>query len=264
MRVVLAAVVAIMMVSVAPAVAVPPGGPVENPLGATVTLTSATVTAGGTVTFSATGYDAGEHVSIKVDDGKVKTGDGGDVFATADAGADGTFTATVDLAQVGAADAAALTSGTHNVRLLSAAGAGARSIHVDYGVQPAPDGGGGTGGGTTAPGPTAPVPPATPAVTAPRIASTALRAVDGRVAVALRGGSARATGTASLRAKSGVVLARAVRVTLGAKSARTIRFTLTAAGQAQLRRHRRLAATVRWTPWDGGKAIVKSLTLKVA
>jgi hypothetical protein len=44
------------------ALAVPPGGPVENPLGATVTVASATVAAGGTVTFTGAGYDAAEHV----------------------------------------------------------------------------------------------------------------------------------------------------------------------------------------------------------
>lgn len=269
---VFAAVAAMMMMSVAPALAIPPGGAVENPLGATVTVTTPTVAPGATVSFSATGYDAGESVSIKVDDGQIKDTNGNAVLATAVAGPDGTFTASVDLSRAAAAHADALKSGTHNVRLLSVAAAGSRSIHADFTIQGTGDGGGGgaadpgTGGGTpgTSTGTTPPVTVAPPAVVvAPRVASTTLRLVGGRVAVALRGGSAAAPGTASLRTRAGVTLARAVRVTLGAGATRTVRFTLTAAGKARLRRHRRLAVTVRWAP-AGGTAVAKPLTLRPA
>ncbi|HWI73715.1 MAG TPA: hypothetical protein VNT55_17280 [Baekduia sp.] len=235
----------------ATALAVPPGGPVENPLGATVTLAQATVPAGGVVTVSAGGYDAAEHVSLKVDDGQVKDTSNSDVLATADAAADGTFTATVDLARA----TTPLGAGTHNVRLLSSAAAGARSIHVDFTVPAAAT--------------TTPAPPATPTATTPTttlttptppaIVSTALRAVGGTVAVRLRGGSAALTATLTLRTRT-ITVARAAKVALAPSAARTIRLTLTRDGKAQLRRHRRLAVTLKLS----GTTIKKSLTLKAA
>jgi hypothetical protein len=253
----------------ATALAVPPGGPVENPLGAMVTLAQTTVPATGAVTVSATGYDPSEHVSLKVDDGQAKDKANSDVLATADAAADGTFTATVDLAKI----TPTLGGGTHDVRLLSSAAAGARSIHVDFTV-PGPATSTTTTGTTTATTTTttttgttttpttttgAPVP-----ATAPSVASTALRASGGKVALALRGGSAGIKGKASLRTRAGVTLARAVGVSVPAKATRTVRFTLTAAGRAQVRRHAKLAVVVTVTPSSGAKAFKKSLTLKRA
>jgi hypothetical protein len=240
----------------ATALAVPPGGPVENPLGATVTLARATVPANGTVTVSATGYDPSEHVSLKVDDGQVKDAGNSDVLATVDAAADGTFTATVDLSRA----ATPLAGGTHNVRLLSSAAAGARSIHADFTVPAAAT--------TPAPAtPTTPPPPTTtppPVVaTPPAITSTVLRAVAGKVALRLRGGSAGLTASLGLRTQTGVTLARTLRATLPAGTTRTLRFTLTKAGAAQVRRHHRLAVTVTVTP-AATKAFRKSLTLKAA
>jgi hypothetical protein len=266
------------------AMAVPPGGPVERPLGATVTLASATVAPAGTVTVRGAGYDPGEHVSIKVDDGRVRTAVDADVFATADAGADGTFSAAVDLGRAASAHADALRTGTHNLRLLSAAGAGARSIHVDFTVEAPPagggagpgadpgadggagDGGAGSGAGTGDAGPGGPGGSGgggtTPAKAA-AIASTTLRATGAAVAVRLRGGTAAATGVLTLRTTSGVTLGRTVRCALPAGAARTVRVTLTRPGRALLQRKRRVAARVRFAP-SGGAAVVKTLTLKAA
>ncbi|WP_445148780.1 hypothetical protein [Baekduia sp. Peel2402] len=247
----------------ATALAVPPGGPVENPLGATVTLAQTTVPATGAVTVSATGYDPSEHVSLKLDDGQVKDKANSDVLTTADAAADGTFTATVDLAKA----ATPLAGGTHNVRLLSSAAAGARSIHVDFTVP-------GSATTTTTPttaGTTTSTTPTTPTTTtgtpvpavAPSLASTALRASGGKVALRLRGGSAGLKGTASLRTTSGVTLARAVKATIPAKATKTVRLTLTAAGKAQVRRHARLTVVVKVTG-TAAKTIKKILILKRA
>lgn len=282
---ILGAVALALWLTPAVARAVPPGGPAETPLGATVTLASTTVAPGATVTVSGAGYDPGEQVSIKVDDGKVKTAGGADVLATADAGSDGTFTAPVDLSTAGAAHAEALKSGTHNVRLLSSAVAGARSIHVDFTVQAPPGGGGGGqaggggdagaggsgagagGGGDAAPGGggTGAAAGGAPAPAVPvAIASTALRAAGAGVAVRLRGGSARTTGALTLRTAGGVALARALRCTVPVHAARTVHLTLTRAGRAYLRRHRRVVVRLRLAPAEQGKVIVKSLTLKVA
>lgn len=250
----------------ATALAVPPGGPVENPLGATVTLAQATVPATGVVTVGATGYDPSEHVSLKVDDGQAKDKANADVLATADAAADGTFTATVDLAKV----TPTLAGGTHNVRLLSSAAAGARSIHVDFTVPGSSTTTGTTtttttGTTTTGTSTTPTTTTGTPvSATAPSVASTALRASGGRVALRLRGGSAGLKGTVSLRTKSGVTLARAIKATISAGSTKTLRFTLTAAGRAQVRRHARLGVVVRVTPFGGAKVFKKTLTLKRA
>jgi hypothetical protein len=229
---------------------------VENPLGATVTLAQTTVPATGVVTVGASGYDPAEHVSLKVDDGRVRDTGGSDVLATADAAADGTFTATVDLARA----ATPLGAGTHDVRLLSSAAAGARSLHVDFTV-PAT---------ATTPTTTTPSPATTPAVTTgpapvtatpPAIASTALRAVRGTVAVRLRGGSAGLTATLRLRTRTGVTLTRPRTVTVASAASRTLRLALTRAGAAQLRRHRTLAVTLTAS---ATKTIKKSLTLKAA
>jgi hypothetical protein len=257
----------------ATALAVPPGGPAENPLGATVALAQATVPATGAVTVSATGYDPSEHVSLKVDDGQAKDKVNGDVLATVDAAADGTFTTTVDLSKI----TPTLTGGTHNVRLLSSAAAGARSIHADFTVPAAtttttPTTGTttttGTGTGTpTTPTTTTGTPTTTTgtptAATAPSVASTSLRASGGRVALRLRGGSAGLKGKASLRTRAGVTLARARSAAVPARATRTVRFTLTAAGRAQVRRHPRLTVVVTVTP-SGAKAIKKTLILKKA
>jgi hypothetical protein len=239
----------------ATALAVPPGGPIESPLGATVTLAQTTVPATGVVTASAIGYDPAEHVSLKVDDGAIKDTHNNDVLGTVDAAPDGTFTTTVDLARI----APPLGAGTHNVRLLSSAAAGARSIHVDFTVP---------GAATPAPTTPAPTTPTTtteaPAVAvAPSIASTALRAAGGQVAVRLRGGSAGLAATVGLRTRAGAIaVARAAQVTLAPSATRTFRLALTRAGRAQLRRHPRLAVTLKVT--SPGKAIKKSLTLKAA
>jgi hypothetical protein len=277
------ALTALALLAPAAAQAVPPGGPVETPLGATVTITSATVVPGGTVTFSGAGYDPGERVSIKVDDGKVRTAGGGDVFAIVDAGADGTLAGTVDLSTAAPANAEALKSGTHSLRLLSTAVAGARSIHGDFVVQaPAGAGGGGTGGGPgadgtgagggteagqapTAPGaPPSPGPDATIPTRAAAITSTGLRAVGGRVAVRLRGGSFSVRGALTVRTATGVTLTRTLRTVLAPRATRTVRLTLTRAGRAYLRRHPRVAVRVRLTPARPGTPTTKSLTLKVA
>jgi hypothetical protein len=247
----------------ATAFAVPPGGPVENPLGARVTLATPTVAYDGTVTVSASGYDPAEHVSLKVDDGAAKDASRNDVLQTVDAAADGTFTTTVALSRI----SPALGNGTHDVRLLSAAAAGARSIHVDFTATGAPTATT-TTTTATAPTPTATTPTTTtgpPLVaTAPSVASTALRATRaGTVALRLRGGSAGLKATVSLQTKGGAALARALAVSVRPDATKTYKLKLTAAGRVQVRRHARLAVVVKVAP-PGVKAFKKSLMLKRA
>lgn len=118
----------------ATALAIPPGGPSENRGGAVITLDALVVAPGAAVAYHGTGFNAGEVVSIKVDDGLVlpQTPAGGaDVFATVTAGEDGTIAGSVDLAGVRSDYAAELASGKHLLRFLSGA---PRSIHADFAV----------------------------------------------------------------------------------------------------------------------------------
>jgi hypothetical protein len=251
----------------ATALAVPPGGPVENPLGASVTLATPAVAYDGTVTVSGSGYDPAEHVSLKVDDGAARDASRNDVLQTVDAAGDGTFTTTVDLSRI----VPALGNGRHDVRLLSAAAAGARSIHVDFTATGAPATAPAPSSAPTGSTPTATTPTTTTgtpvSATAPSIASTALRATRaGTVALRLRGGSAGLKATVSVRTRSGrgVALTRALEVSVRADATKTYKLKLTAAGRRQVRRHARLAVVVKVTPTDGAKAFKTSLTLKRA
>lgn len=137
------------LVVVPSAFAAPPGGPVENRLGATLSV-PARIAPGAVVTVTGTGFQSGEIVSLKLDDGRLARPDGGDVLATATALADGTLTGSFDLDDV----AAPPTDGKHDVRALSTPGAGARSVHADFIVTSKPAGPGTTalGAASIAPG----------------------------------------------------------------------------------------------------------------
>lgn len=121
----------------------PPGGPADNPNGATVVaapkIIVPTSLGGGVVTFSGSGFTVGEVVSVKVDDGKIfpviPGGPGAaNVFTTATAQADGTISGSVDLGNARPEFQAELTSGKHNLRFLSNHLGTARSTHTDFAI----------------------------------------------------------------------------------------------------------------------------------
>jgi len=262
------------------AVAVPPGGAVENPLGGSVTLQPTTVPAGATLTFAGQGYEPAERVTIKLDDGAILNAAGSDVFATGDAVGDGTFSGLVDLSTVGSASTAAMSTGIHNVRLLSSSPKGARSIHVDFeitaasggapgtGAGPGTGGGSGSGGGgsgtgsggepgaETGGGATAPAPGAV------QVIATRLVAKANQVAVRLRGGASSQWISASLvsrdRVRVGgkrrvVTLAKPRRVRVGARATLTVRLSLTRAAKTVLVSRRTLQARLGLAPSRGAR-----------
>jgi hypothetical protein len=271
------------------AVAVPPGGAVENPLGGSVTLQPTTVAAGAKLAFAGQGYEPAERVTIKLDDGAILNGAGSDVFATVDAAGDGTFSGLVDLSTVGSAWTAAMSTGIHNVRLLSSSPKGARSIHVDFevtapsGGAPGTGAGSGTGGGSgpgagsgggsgagggsgtggggetgaeAGGGATA------PARGAVQVIATRLVAKAGQVAVRLRGGASAQWITASLvsrdRLRVGgkrrvVTLAKPHRVRVGARATLTVRLSLTRAAKTVLISRRALQARLGLAPSRGAR-----------
>lgn len=125
---------AILLIAPPGAVAIPPGGPLENPGSATLTVEQPIVAPGATVAFHGSGFDPGEVVSVKLDDGLVLPAApvaGADVFARVTADPDGDIDGALDLATVAAADAAEVQSGKHHLRLLSGT---PRSIHADFAV----------------------------------------------------------------------------------------------------------------------------------
>jgi hypothetical protein len=275
------------------AVAVPPGGPVENPLGGSVTLQPTTLAPGAKLTFAGQGYEPGERVTIKLDDGKVLNAAGSDVFAMADATGDGTFGGQVDLSAVGSAATAEMSSGVHNVRLLSSSPKGARSIHVDFeitagsgGESGTGGGGSGEGGGGSAAGGGGAVTgggetvtggetqtgggATTPAPGAVQVVATRLVVKGGQVAVRLRGGASTQLITASLVGRDRVrvgdkrrimTLAKPRRVRVAARARMTVRLSLTRDAKAVLAGRRTLKARLGLTP-AGGARTTTTVTLR--
>jgi hypothetical protein len=240
--------VAIALVALVPAVAhaVPPGGAVENPRGATVAVTPATVASGGTVAFTGAGFEPGEQVSVKLDDGAVRAPGGGDVLATVLGAGDGTLAGTIALAPLGVPD------GPHALRFLSTMSAGARSLKVDFTVGALP---------TPVPTPAA-TPAATPAPSpaAPAIVTRTATPRHGRLALTLRGGATATTAKLTVRTRDRVrlggrtivvALAPARTVRLAAGATRTVRLELTMRVRGVLARHTRLPVRVTLAPRRG-------------
>ncbi len=140
----------------AAASAIPPGGPQENRNGATITVGADVVQPGSLVSYTGSGFTAGETLTIKVDDGLVlpvlasrpeapaganpSVPYTADAFAQVVADASGNVSGTVNLAIAQPAFAAELASGKHLLRFVTSAPA-PRSVHVDFAVSstlPAP------------------------------------------------------------------------------------------------------------------------------
>lgn len=147
------------------ALALPPGGPSENRGGASIAITAPVVkpvaagdAATGIVSFTGSGFAAGEALLVKVDDGAVSpdkatrppvpagvTPQSDDWIAIAVATDAGTISGTVDLRNVVDADDAEVASGKHLLRFVSSQ---PRSIHADFVVRPGTLNTGSTDGGT--------------------------------------------------------------------------------------------------------------------
>jgi hypothetical protein len=172
------------------ALALPPGGPAEKRAGATILIKNRVVQPAGSTTplptgvtqpvglveFSGAGFTPNELVQVKIDDGAVRPDPalrpappaGGapnsdDWFLALEADGDGNIAGQVDLSDVLAADASALTSGKHLLRFVStyprATPTNGRSIHADFAISNAVPRANLVNGGriTLGPGPDVPV-----------------------------------------------------------------------------------------------------------
>ncbi len=227
--------------------------PPDNPEGAAVAAGARSVAAGGSLSFTGTGFTkddgtGGQIVVVKLDDSKVL----GEFPATAD----GTLSGAVIVP-------AATSAGAHWLRFLAGSGGlsgqggtgepPARSLTADFTVTAAPPPPGDPGPGGTHPPPSA----TTPRL---RLRSTALRA--GARSVAVRVAcvtSVACPATVTLR-RRGVTLAR-VRLTVPAQSARTVKARLTRRGRALLRRGPRVRVRVRVAARNG-HGVARTLTLR--
>ena len=223
------------------AVAIPPTGPAENPGNppATVTIDTPSVSAaGGTVSFSGTGFlnNAGkpQKVYVKLDD------HGDDGIGPYLAAADGTLKGSVALSDPEAPADIADASKAHWLRFL----AGPSGTYPDN-------------------GPARSLKAAFAVVAPPvRATGTALRVASGRIALRLAAGSASgARGTATLR-RSGVTLARGAFALADART-HTVRIAPTAAGRRALKAGRTLTARLVLTP-SSGAALTTTVTVKGA
>ena len=133
----------------------------------TVSVDAESYQPAGRVTVKGSGFVAGNQLSLKINDGAVRNADGEDVVATADVGADGTFTVTVDIAPFD------LGEGTHWFRILGSQPQVSKFVTFAVSTTPAP------APTTAVPAPTTPAPAPTTAVPAPTTAvpSTAPSAV---------------------------------------------------------------------------------------
>ena len=239
----------------ASAVIAAPPRPPDNPEGAAVAAGARSVAAGGSLSFTGTGFTkedgtGGQIVVIKLDDSKV--------LGEFPAAADGTLSGSVTVP-------AGTSAGAHWLRFLAGSGGlggqggtgepPARSLTADFTVTAAPPAGGDPppGGGGTQPPPAA----------APRLRlrSTALRAGARSVAVRLACVTSVACPATVTVRRRGVTLAR-VRVTIPAQSARTVRARLTRRGRALLRRDPRVRVRVRVAARNGHGA-ARTLTLRL-
>ncbi|MGD9695308.1 MAG: hypothetical protein AB7V42_06570 [Thermoleophilia bacterium] len=295
-RLPLAAALVAAGIAAGPAVAIPPGGAVDNPGNppATIAITTPQVSAGGTVGFVGTGWlnsrGEGQRFYIKIDD------HGSSGIGPFQANADGTVCGTLSLTPpAGAtpaqrADYAPADIGDpakpHWLRFLAGPYSGmewnapARSLHGDFAVVDGP----GTqppacDGVSTPPPSIAPPPPssdpAPPAAGATRPALTVarrLRPARNRLAVTAKGGSEATVVTVTVRSAARVRLragararlvqvTRPVRTLLRASSARRLSLPLSAAGRALLRHRASVTVIVRLAP-AGGAAVTRRATLR--
>jgi hypothetical protein len=223
----------------AAAVAVPPGGPAENPGNppATVTVVTPAVQAGGRVAFTGTGFLNGngspQKVYVKFDD----HGDNG--IGPFVAAADGTLKGSVALSDPEAPADIADARQDHWLRFL----AGPSGKYPDN-------------------GPPRSLKAAFRVVAAPvsAVAATTLRVRGGRIALRLRAATAvGARGTASVR-RAGVTLARGSFALADARP-HTVRVALTAPGRRRLGAGRSLSARLVLAP-SSGAATTTTVTVK--
>ena len=118
----------------------------------TVSVDAESYQPAGRVTVKGSGFVAGNQLSLKINDGAVRNADGEDVVATADVGADGTFTVTVDIAPFD------LGEGTHWFRILGSQPQVSKFVTFAVSTTPAP------APTTAVPAPTTPAPAPTTAV----------------------------------------------------------------------------------------------------
>ncbi len=241
----------------------------DDPEGASVQIASASVTPGGTVAFTGSGFIAtgggGQVVTVKLDDTSVAG------TFTADAG--GTISGTVT---------APTSTGTHWLRFLAGSGGPsgqgggaqppARSLSADFTVTAASS----PPATTTNPAPT----PTTPSVTTPTptpsgpkpsvaIRSRALTAHGTRLDLRLRcAAGAACRGTATVRSARKVVLGGHRRVVTIARGAyglkagadKALSLALTRDGRRLLAAHERVGVRAAVT-LRGSKSLSKTLTL---
>lgn len=259
--------------------AVPPGGAVDNPKGAAVTIAPNAVATGGKVVFTGTGFVPGEQVSVKIDDGLIESSSGSpaDVFAVLSGAADGTLSGTIDLARVAAKTPVA--PGSHSLRLLSSEPV--RSLHGDFtvvaSVDPAPGPGTAPGAGTTAPGTGepgagAPAPGTTPAVAGTtRIAGSALTVRGSRSSIKVTGTDDVAYGTVRIRSRDQVrlggskakqrLLFAPVKYAVAADQSLRLTLRLTSDGRAIMKKRRTIKVVVEATETTGG-VVSRTLTVR--
>ncbi len=252
--------------------------PAPPPAAVSATLADMAVAAGGTLSFSFTGFvqsaGGGQHVGLKLDDGAIV----GCVPANADGSGSGAV-----------AVPATLAPGVHTLRLLggtacvsigdggSLSEGPAHNALVSFTVtapaaqpqpQPAPQ------PPVASPAPTKPATPATPVPYATlATGSKPLTARATGVSLKLTGHGARGTvhvtvtTARKVRLRSGrgraaiVTVARARSVTLAAGATRTVRLTLTRDGRLLLARVAHVQVRVRLA---GGKTVVETLALRPA
>lgn len=260
----------------------------DNPGGATLTVDTASVVQGTTITFSGTGFATagrGEVLGLKIDDGAVLLADKTDVFGTFTASSTGAVTGTVDLARASAVTPIA--PGTHWIRVLVGSlqsGDTPRSLHANFTVTapvtatPVP----GATGPTPTPGPggATPTTPLT-ASTAPTLiqtgpawlTSTTLRrtASQRKVAIGLQAGGLGGAGRITLRTKHAVrlgaakakrqVLARSDTYFVDKISTERLYLTLTAEGRKLISASPELAAIVGLVDAGGESTVIQEVVI---
>lgn len=267
----LAAVLAIAGATAASAI--PPGGAVDNPQGAVATVTPSPAAPGTVISFTGTGFTEGETVTVKIDDGAILKPGGSDQFAVVTGQAGGTISGTVDLSQ--AAPASPVAAGDHWLRFLSSK---PRSLKAAFTVQvPATNPGGSTPettpGGTTTPTtptPTTPVAPKGPVwLTATVVKPTKTKK---KLALKLQAGAFGSAGTVSVRTKTAYKIGKAKKKTvvvtksapyfLDKLGSDTVNVSLTADGQALLKKKTSLVAIVTLKDANGEDTVKTEVTIK--
>ncbi len=229
--------------------AIPPGGAVDNPGGAVATVTNSPIAAGGTATFTGTGFAAGEVVTVKIDDGAILQSSKSDRFAEVTAAADGTISGSVDLSK--AAPESPVAAGDHVLRFLSGH---PRSLRATFQV------------GSAAPQPSTPeatspvAMPTTPIATTPAgpvwLVDTTVRRskTKKKIALKLKAGAFGSAGTVTVTTKGKVKLgkgnakkrtvAKAGSYFVDKLGSETLHLTLTADGTALLKRSKELKVLI--------------------